>query len=126
MKNSSHRNGPYRSRDGKIAGVCSGIAEHFSTSPFWIRLIALVILFATGIWPAVIIYFIAAAIMKPAPVRPFESESESEFYDAYVSVPKYTIHHIYEKFKNLDRRIQQMEDTVTARAYDWDSRLSRQ
>jgi phage shock protein C len=124
MEHTNPKNGPYKSRNKMIAGVCAGIAEHFGISSFWIRLLAVVALFMTGIWPTVIIYLIAAIIMKPAPARPFDSEEESEFYDAYVSSPKYTIRQVHEKFKNLDRRIQRMEDTVTARAYEWEQKLN--
>ncbi|VGO14784.1 hypothetical protein PDESU_03353 [Pontiella desulfatans] len=125
MSNSEKsRNGPYRSRNGKICGVCAGLAEHFGISTFWTRIGVVVLFLITGVWPTLILYFVAALLMKPSPVRPLSSDSEKEFYDAYVRVPKYTIHQIHEKFMNLDRRIQRMEDTVTARAYDWDRRFS--
>jgi phage shock protein C len=122
---SDRRGGPYRSRNGKICGVCGGIAEHLAISPFWIRLAVVILFFMTGFWPVVVTYFVAALIMKPSPVRPLENNAERDFYEAYTRVPDYTIRQIYDKFKNLDRRLQRMEDTVTARAFEWDQKLNR-
>ncbi|NIR16473.1 MAG: PspC domain-containing protein, partial [Desulfobacterales bacterium] len=67
------RGGMYRSRDGIILGVCRGIAEYFDFSIFWTRAIALILLFFTGLWPIVVLYFIAALIMKPEPVLPLRT-----------------------------------------------------
>lgn len=60
--------GPYRSRNGVIFGVCRGLAEYSDISLFWIRFIVVVLLLFTGIWPIVILYVIAAFLMKPEPV----------------------------------------------------------
>ena len=59
--------GLYRSRDGMIAGVCAGLADHFDFSVFWMRAIAVALLLCTGIWPALIVYVVAALMMKKTP-----------------------------------------------------------
>jgi phage shock protein C len=123
MNMSEKKGGPYRSRNSMISGVCAGLAEHFGIAPFWIRITAVFLLLVTGFWPILILYLVATILMKPAPVRPFDNPSERDFYDAYTRVPRYTVQHIHEKFVNLDRRIQRMEDVVTARAYDWDRKM---
>ncbi len=61
------RRGLYRSRHGVIAGVCAGIAEYFDLSVFWTRVVAVGIFLVSGIWPAVILYIIAALMMKKDP-----------------------------------------------------------
>ena len=61
-----HR-GLYRSREGIIFGVFGGIAEYFNLSSFWTRCIALLVLLCTGIWPTVILYGLAALVMKKDP-----------------------------------------------------------
>ncbi len=124
MNNTTRRGGPYRSRNSMIFGVCAGLAEYFGITPFWIRIATVMLFLMTGIWPTLILYFVAAALMKPSPVRPFENTHEKDFYDAYTRAPRYTIQHIHEKFTNLDRRIQRMEDIVTTRAYDWDRKMN--
>lgn len=59
--------GLYRSRDGIICGVCRGLAEYFDFSLFWMRILVLLAVLVTGIWPTVIVYFIAALILKKEP-----------------------------------------------------------
>ena len=62
------RQGFYRSRNGAIFGVCRGIAEHFDFSLFWTRVIAVIVFFITGFWPAVGLYLLAALLMKSEPL----------------------------------------------------------
>lgn len=116
--------GLYRSRSGKILGVCKGLAEYFDFSVFWMRIIALALLVFSGIWPMVILYFLAALLMKPEPVLPLETEGEQEFYNSYASSRRMALHRLKRTYDNLDRRIRRMEDIVTAREYDWDRRLN--
>ncbi len=118
------RTGLYRSRSGKILGVCKGIAEYFDLPVFWMRVIAIVLLFVSGVWPMVIVYFVAALLMKPEPVLPLETEGEQEFYNSYANSRRMALHRLKRTYDNLDRRIQRMEHIVTAREYDWERRLN--
>ncbi len=54
----------YRSSQNKvILGVFGGLGEYFDIDPVIIRLIFILVLFATGIIPLIIGYFIAALIV---------------------------------------------------------------
>lgn len=114
----------YRSRDGVIFGVCKGIADYFNFQVLWIRIIAIVTLLFTGIWPIVVFYLLAALLMKPEPVLPLETEEDQEFYNSYTSSRRLALARLKRTFDHLDRRIQRMESAVTAREYDWDRRLN--
>jgi phage shock protein C len=70
------------------------------------------------------IYFIASLIMKPQPVNPLKSDEEKDFYDNYVSSRQGAIRTLKSRFDALDRRIRRMEETVTAREFDWDRRFN--
>jgi phage shock protein C len=118
------RGGLYRSRNGIILGVCRGIAEYFDFSVFWVRAIVLILLFVSGFWPIMILYFIAALLMKPEPVVPIQTEQEQEFYDSYIRSSRAAVDRLKRRYDNLERRIQRMEHTVTAREFDWDHRLN--
>ena len=122
--NSVFQEGLYRSRNGIILGVCRGVAEYFNFSVFWIRTITVVLLFFSGLWPIAAIYFLAALLMKPEPVLPIDNDEEQEIYNSYVRSPKGVADRLKRKYENLERRIQRMEHTVTAREYDWESRLN--
>ena len=118
------RNGLYRSRNGAILGVCRGIAEYFDFSVFWTRAITLVLLFFSGFWPVMGLYFLAALIMKPEPVLPIQTDEEQEFYDSYIYSRKGATGRLKRRYDNLHRRIQRLEHTVTAREFDWENRLN--
>jgi phage shock protein C len=51
-----------------IAGVCGGIAEHLSVDPVLVRLIFILLTFATGLGPGILIYIIAWAIIPESPL----------------------------------------------------------
>src|SRR5262245_6403383 len=115
---------PYRSRSGMILGVCKGLAEYFDFSLFGMRVLASLLLIFSGVWPIVILYFLAALLMKPEPVLPLKTEEEQEFYNSYASSRRMALHRLKRTYDNLDRRIQRMESIVTSREYDWDRRLN--
>jgi phage shock protein C len=104
MRRSSDRRygGPYRARDGIIFGVCRGLARHLNFPVFWLRVIALIALISTGLWPIAGLYLLAAVLMKPEPAMPFQSVGEEEFYCSFAS-----------------SRI------VTARERDWERRFNQ-
>ena len=118
------RGGLYRSRNGVILGVCKGIAEYFDFATFWVRAIAVGLLIFSGFWPVTILYFIAALLMKPEPAIPIDTDEEQEFYDSYVHSRKGAIDRLKRRYDNLERRIRRMEDTVTSREFNWDSKLN--
>ena len=119
------RSGPYRMRHGMILGVCKGIANYFDFSVFWTRVIAVGFLVFTGFWPIMGLYLLGALLMKPEPVLPFETEAEEEFYNSLTSSLQMALHRLKRTFDRLNRRIQRMEDIVTAREYDWERRLNQ-
>lgn len=116
--------GLYRSRDGIILGVCRGFAEYFDFSVFWTRAITVILVFITGFWPIIGLYFVAALLMKPKPVLPIHTEDEQEFYDSYTRSRKAASHRIKRRYENLERRLHRLEDTVTAPEFDWERRLN--
>lgn len=116
--------GPYRALDGLILGVCKGVAEYFGVSVFWLRFAAVVITLLTGLWPIVGIYLVAALLMKPEPVLPFENESDEEFYNTFASSRRMALHRLQRTYERLERRIARMESIVTDRERRWHERLS--
>ena len=125
-KDNTRRGGPYRSRNGLIFGVCRGLAEHLDFTAIGLRVLVVVGTVLTGIWPGVIAYIIAALIMKPEPVVPFDSDSDAEFYNSYSTNRGMALSRLKDTFDNLDRRIQRIESIVTSPDYDWDERLKNE
>jgi phage shock protein C len=99
------RNGIYRSRSGLILGVCKGLAEHFDFSVFWTRVIALILLFVAGFFPAIGLYLLAALLMKPEPVIPVGNPAEKEFYDSYTYSRQGAVQRLKRRYENLQSEI---------------------
>ena len=119
----AYRRGIYRSRQGAIFGVCRGLAEHFDFSVFWVRFMTAVLLVVAGLWPATVLYILAALLMKPEPIRPLSSLEEQEFYEGYLSSRHEAARRLKHRYDGLEKRIRRVEDVVTSREYDWERRL---
>ncbi len=114
----------YRSRHGRIFGVCRGFADYMEVRPGVIRILTVIAAFLTGFWMIVGAYIVLSLVLKPEPVLPLESEEDAEFYNSYSGSREMAIQRIKRVYDSLDRRIQRMEAIVTARDYDWDRRLN--
>ena len=73
--------------------------------------------------PVVGLYLIAALLMKPAPVVPLSTADEQEFYDSYANSRHLAVVRLKRRYRNLERRLQRMEHTVTSREFDWNEKL---
>jgi len=124
MSRLRYNRGFYRSRRGLILGVCRGLANYFDLNVFWVRVVFLLMLVVSGLWPILLLYFIASLLMKPEPVKPIDTEEAKEFYDSYADSRQRAASRIKRRYHNLERRIRRMEDVVTAREFDWDSKLN--
>lgn len=114
----------YRSRQGVILGVCRGLADYFDLSVTGVRIIFVIILIFSGLWPIVGLYLLASLLIKPEPVRPIETEEEQDFYDSYVFSRDRAVREVKRRYENLERRIRRMEDTVTGPEFNWNEKLN--
>ena len=115
--------GIYRSRHGAFLGVCRGLADYFDLNVTWIRILAVLVLLVTGIWPLLGIYLVAALVMKPEPLRPLQDADAREFYNSYASSREGATQRIRRRYEDLDRRLRRIEDVVTSRDFDWERRI---
>ena len=121
--NNMTRRGLYRSRNGVILGVCRGVADYFDFSVFWIRAIAIILFICTGFWPIVGIYILAALLMKSDTAKSSATGSKLKYGSRYRCARKDAAERLKRKWKHLEKRIRRMEDKVTSREYDWNSRF---
>lgn len=100
-------------RNGKVMGVCAGIADYtgFDVTLVRICLIAAVFLSSGSILP---VYFIAGLV---APNKPSELETsdveEREFWRSVRVSPTRTARDIRMRLKDIDRRLADVESYVT-------------
>lgn len=119
----SERGPLYRSRNGRLMGVCSGLAKHFAVSTRLVRIGFIFGAIFTGFWPACGLYVLLGFIMKPEPVIIPQGREEGKFYSEYVSSRKNALATLKGRFDSVEQRIRRMEDVVTSKEFNWERRL---
>jgi phage shock protein C len=115
------RNRLYRDpRDGMIAGVCAGIADYFGFDPSITRV--LVVLAALFFFPFTVVAYIVLAILLPKkpPELGYNSDEEAELDRRMRAEPHNSLHSIRHRFRDLDRRLQNIERYVTSKRFKLD------
>ena len=140
----------YRSSNGKMLGVFSGIAESLGygvCKTRWIGVALLLILAgklgADGLWVTAMVggffYMLLALLMqppRPAGMRPPTADEEEDLIPPPLAArrwgsfrpetpvaPRVDLAQLDRQLDSLNRRIQRMETIVTDRQYDWDRRM---
>jgi len=126
MNATSHEPNPrrlYRDvENGRLAGVCAGIADYFGFSTTGFRwLVCISCLFAL---PAIVLGYLAASFLLPRkPAGMYDNEGEESFWRSVRRDPHFTCDDIRGKFRDLDRRLQGMEQYVTSPRFDLDQKF---
>ncbi|MFV0349849.1 MAG: envelope stress response membrane protein PspC [Halodesulfovibrio sp.] len=113
----------YRARDGKVMGVCKGLARYFDVRVRYVRLAFIFAAIFTAFWPVAIIYVLLGLIVKPEPVYMPQDNAEKDFYSAYVGSRSEAVSRLRDKFDRIEKRIRRMENVVTSKEYDWERRF---
>ena len=111
----SHTKFYRNSKSGKWMGVCAGIADYTGVDVTIIR-IGLVVLTLLGGAPwTVIAYFIAGwmAPDKPSELA-METPEQAKFWQGVRTSPRRTIRDIRSRFRDIDRRLADVETYVTS------------
>lgn len=110
-------------RNGKIMGVCAGLADYTGIKAVIIR-IAFVIGCLIGWFPALlIIYFVLGFALDAKPADLYEDEEEENFWRTARTRPDYTATSLSKRFRGIDKRIQAMERYMTSKRFKLDRDL---
>ena len=124
--------GLYRNtRDGKIAGVCAGLADHWDIAHWVMRLIWIGGFLFTGTL-ALWVYLGAWVLLAPRPTRRMEDidYAEPEYDDLdvemeYSEPANVRLQRARERLDAALRRVEGMESYVTSRRYNLNKEFSR-
>jgi len=113
----------YRDKqNGKWLGVCSGIADYTGIDVTIIR-IGMVLGIVMGSGAPIILYLAAGMI---APVKPreldYQRPEDAKFWQGVRASPRRTVRDVRSKFRDIDRRLADVETYVTSS----NSRLSQE
>jgi phage shock protein C len=99
----------YRDKqNAKLMGVCSGIADYTGVNVMWVRLmfILLLITVAPILLPG---YFIAGMLLNKKPEHLYVDQAETKYWQRVRQSPKRTAREIRGKFREIDRRLADVE-----------------
>lgn len=119
-----HRFRPYRRRHGRmIFGVCGGLADHLEL-PAWAVRVGFIIL-ACANQAFILLYLALAIFMRPAPRDPYRSFAEEEVAHSYSTSRGDTLDRVERTFRNLDKRLQNVETIVTRPGFEHEDEFRR-
>ncbi|MCR9180259.1 envelope stress response membrane protein PspC [Erythrobacter sanguineus] len=99
----------YRDKyNGRLMGVCAGIADYTGINVFWIRFAAVASIFITG-GPSIIAYLIAGFLLNKKPPHLYRDEREQKYWQGVRQNPKRTAREIRASFRDIDRRLAAVE-----------------
>ncbi len=99
----------YRDKqNAKLMGVCSGIADYTGVNALWVRLgfIVLLLTIAPILLPG---YFIAGLLLNKKPPHLYVDQEETKYWQRVRQSPKRTAREIRGKFREIDRRLAEVE-----------------
>jgi len=96
-------------------GVCAGIADYTGIEVIWVR-VAMVLLTLAGGFPwTLIAYWITAWMADPKPRElSYSSPDDKKFWQGVRASPRRTIKSVRSKFRDIDRRLADVETYVTS------------
>ena len=98
----------------KLAGVCAGIADYTGMDVTIVR-VALVVLTVSTSGSFILAYLLAAWLAPDKPMGLYGSEDDARFWQGVRSNPKRSTAEVRSKFRDIDRRLADIETLYTSR-----------
>lgn len=99
----------YRDKaNGKILGVCAGIADYTGIDVLWVRIAMLVFTFSTGI--GIPLYFALGILADKKPSHLYADREEQKFWQGVRQSPGRTAREVRAQFRDIDRRLAEVEN----------------
>ncbi len=93
---------------GKIMGVCAGIADYTGINAIWVRLAAIGLVFMTG-GGIIPFYFLTGLLANKKPPHLYVDQQEQKFWQRVRQSPARTARDVRASFRDIDRRLADVE-----------------
>lgn len=101
-------------QNAKFLGVCSGVADYTGIDALWVRIgFIMIALFAFP--PLFLAYFLVGWLAPKKPLGLYDDEEEAKFWQGTRLNPKRSVNSIRSRYRDIDRRLADVELMVTAR-----------
>ena len=99
----------YRDKvNGKLMGVCAGLADYTGVDVMWLRL-GLVILTMMGFGPLILAYILFGIFAPKKPPHLYSDREEQRFWQGVRQSPSRTTKQVRAQMRDLDRRLAEVE-----------------
>ena len=96
----------YRDKaNGKVLGVCAGIADYTGYDVTLIRVAMLVLIVGLSVGSLIPVYFIAGMIAPEKPRDLYDTPDDQKFWQGVRTNTRRTTTEVRSKFRELDRRL---------------------
>lgn len=102
-------------QNAKWLGVCSGVADYTGVDVTWVRVGTVVLTLAGGFPWTLIAYWLVAWMAEPKPLGLYEGPEDAKFWQGVRSNPKRSATEVRSKFRDIDRRLADIEMYYTSR-----------
>ncbi|OJU23137.1 MULTISPECIES: envelope stress response membrane protein PspC [unclassified Sphingomonas] len=103
-------------QNAKWKGVCAGIADYTGIDPLWVRLGTAAMIVIAQQWWIIIAYLVIAWVTPNKPIGLYrQSADEEKFWQGVRANPKRSTAEVRSKFRELDRRLADIELHYTSR-----------
>jgi len=105
----SERTRFYRDKvNGKLLGVCAGVADYTGVDVLWVRLgfIGLIMLGVSMVIPA---YLVVGLFASKKPEHLYTDRQEQKFWQGVRQSPTRTAREVRAQFRDIDRRLAEVE-----------------
>jgi len=96
-------------------GVCAGIADYTGIDSTWVRVGAIVLTIAGGFPWTLIAYAAIAWTAQSKPLGLYDGPEDAKFWQGVRSNPKRSTAEVRSKFRDIDRRLADIELMYTSR-----------
>jgi phage shock protein C len=98
----------YRDKlNGKLMGVCAGIADYTGVNVLWVRLGAVILSTTVGV--IIPIYIVIGLLAPKKPQHLYGSHDEQRFWQGVRQSPARTAREVRASFRDIDRRLADVE-----------------
>ena len=99
----------YRDKqNGKLMGVCAGIADYTGVDVLWVRL-AVIALVLMGFGLLIPAYFLIGFFASRKPAHLYVDSGEQRFWQGVRQSPRRTAREVRSRFRDVDRRLAEVE-----------------
>jgi phage shock protein C len=103
------------SRNGKLFGVCAGIGDYLGINPIWVRITAVGVTVLGGGFITIPGYILALVVASKKPAELYDEPLATQhFWRDVRTAPGRTIRDTRARFRDIDRRLSDVEAYVTS------------